>query len=133
MREGSLLQGDLNMWVPVQFILQGHIETSTFLKITDQAKAQLPWKYLQKSCLRCLAKYHTLIFTESADSVIESPCPSVCQYVCLSVPSGAIFFRGLSLALRSHDQIPGLSLVNKKNVLNSTKKKLKNLKNIKKN
>ena len=37
-----------------------------------------------------------------ADSFIESRCQSI--YV--SVPFHVIFFRGLSLALRSHDQIP---------------------------
>ena len=38
---------------------------------------------------------------------IESPFPSVCLCVCLSVCAiGCSFFRGLSLALRSHDQIP---------------------------
>ena len=37
-----------------------------------------------------------------ADSVIKSPCPSV--WVCLSVCAiGFSFFKGLSLALRSHD------------------------------
>ena len=44
--------------------------------------------------------------------------------VCLSVRAiRCSIFLGLSLALRSHDQIPGLSLV-KKNVLNSTKKNI---------
>ena len=37
------------------------------------------------------------------DSVIDSPCLSVCAIRCI--------FLGLSLALRSHDQFPGLSLV----------------------
>ena len=40
-----------------------------------------------------------------AELVIESPCPSVCLFVCVSVCAiGCSFFRGLSLALRSHDQ-----------------------------
>ena len=46
------------------------------------------------------------IFTNSslwAELVIESRCPFVCLNV---VPSQLNFFRGLSLALRSHDQIP---------------------------
>ena len=38
-----------------------------------------------------------------ARSAIESRCPSVCLLVCLSIPH-AVF-----LALRSHDQFPGLS------------------------
>ena len=63
--------------------------------------------------------WSAFLFTESAhwaDSVIESRCPfvclSVCLFVCVCVPSPCNFFRGLSLAHRSHDQIPGLSLVN---------------------
>ena len=44
-----------------------------------------------------------------ADSVIESPCPS---FFWLSVCAiGCSLFWSLSLALRSHDQFPGLSLV----------------------
>ena len=47
-----------------------------------------------------------------ADSVIELQCPSVCGSVCLFVCAiGCSFFTSLSLALRSHDQLPGLSLV----------------------
>ena len=43
-----------------------------------------------------------IIFT---DSVIESPCTCVCPFVCVSVCAiRCSFFRGLSLALRSHDQ-----------------------------
>ena len=49
-----------------------------------------------------------MLFTETADSVIESPCLSVCLSVCAI---GYNFFRGLSLDLRSHYQFPGLSLV----------------------
>ena len=41
-----------------------------------------------------------------ADSFIESRCPSVCLSACLFVPFPCNFFWGLSLALRSHDQIP---------------------------
>ena len=46
------------------------------------------------------------IFIKSAnwaDSIIELQCPSVCLSVC---PFSCDFFQGLSLALRSHDQIP---------------------------
>ena len=46
------------------------------------------------------------IFIESAhwaDLIIESRCPYVCMSVC---PFSCNFFRGLSLAVRSHDQIP---------------------------
>ena len=49
----------------------------------------------------------TLIFRFSqtrphwAELVIELPCPCVCLFVCAI---GCSFFRGLSLALRSHDQ-----------------------------
>ena len=38
-----------------------------------------------------------------AKLVIESPCPCVCLSVCAI---GCSFFRGLSSAFRSHDQIP---------------------------
>ena len=38
-----------------------------------------------------------------ADSFIESQCPFICVFVC---PFSCDFFWGLSLALRSHDQIP---------------------------
>ena len=56
--------------------------------------------FSQKVCLN-------LIFTNWAELVIESPCPYVCMYVCMDVCAiECSFFRGLSLALRSHDQIP---------------------------
>ena len=42
--------------------------------------------------------------------VAMSVCLSVYLSVCLSVPSPCDFFRGLSLALRSHDQIPVASV-----------------------
>ena len=42
-----------------------------------------------------------------AELVYESPCPCVCVSVCVSVCAIVCsFFLGLSLALRSHDQIP---------------------------
>ena len=41
-----------------------------------------------------------------ADSFIESRCPSFYLSIYISVPFSCNFFRGLSLALRSHDQIP---------------------------
>ena len=48
------------------------------------------------------------VYAESADSVIELRCPSVCMYVpCEEHIS--LDWRGL--LRRSHDQIPGLSLV----------------------
>ena len=42
-----------------------------------------------------------------AELIIECPRPCVCLSVCLSVYAiGCSFFRGLSLVLRSHVQIP---------------------------
>ena len=48
-----------------------------------------------------------MIFTESAHYA-----DSVCVSVCLCASSDAGFFQGLSLPLRSHEQFPGLVLVN---------------------
>ena len=48
-------------------------------------------------------------FIESAqwaDSIQQSRYPCIYLYIYLSVPFPCEFFRGLSLALRSHDQIP---------------------------
>ena len=54
---------------------------------------------------------HSLNRPHGADSVIGMPCPSGCGSVVLWFCAvGCSFFRGLSLALRSH-YIPGLSLV----------------------
>ena len=56
-----------------------------------------------------------MIFTASAHwarSVLESRCPSVC-WRCRRVSCHRMtFFLGLPLALRSHNQLPGLSMVN---------------------
>ena len=78
------------------------------------------WRLLVKQCIAQIVKHRAPFVTESPQwvySVSKSQCLSVCcQYhfyqlqslcvVYLCVPFPCDFFRGLSSALRSHDQIP---------------------------
>ena len=51
--------------------------------------------------------YRNYIFKESAlGRFFHRVAMSVYAYICVYVPFSCNFFRGLSLALRSHDQIP---------------------------
>ena len=77
-------------WVMVQI---GNMEdSSASTQVTEEcATWSLIWPCISPS---------QALFTDPAlraGSVIESPCPSICAI-------GCSFFRGLSLALRSHDQ-----------------------------
>ena len=55
--------------------------------------------------------FYSLIFKKLAPwPIFHRVAMSVCLFVCLSVPSQCNFFRGLSSALRSHDQIPVASV-----------------------
>ena len=69
-----------------------------------------------KLCKKDAKVSFSLNWPQWADAVIESRCPSVCLSVCLCVclRHRMQFFRGLSLALRSHDQFQANTNINVK-------------------
>ena len=81
---------------------------SNWIRSANEPRSQLhplvrkPFKVLSTHCFVMNHESWIINRPNWADSVIESPCPSVNLWLCAI---GCSFcFRGLSLALRSHDQ-----------------------------